>query len=96
MISQERIDEIARDAVVEAIRDLAHERMGLSERLEAYWAQDVSEDEMGADMDRLEAAIRLHLPSEEDDGAPDVHCTMCGGDHDATPPDDDEGPEDGI
>lgn len=65
MIPQVRIDEIAKDAVIEAVQDLANDRMGLSERLESYWAQDVSEAEMEADMDRLEAAIRLHLPPDQ-------------------------------
>lgn len=65
MIPQARIDEIAKDAVVYAIQDLAQERMGLSELLSDDLPEDTPEDEQEAEMDRLEAAIRLHLPADQ-------------------------------
>lgn len=64
MIPQARIDAIAQDAVVYAIVDLAQERMGLSELLSDDLDENTPEEEQEAEMDRLEAAIRLHLPPD--------------------------------
>jgi len=66
LIPQARIDEIAKDAVVEAVRGLAQERMGIGELLSDDLPDDAPEDEQEAEMDRLEAAIRLHLPEEHE------------------------------
>lgn len=65
MIPQARIDEIAKDAVVEAVRDLIHDRMGQGELLSDDLPEDASEEEQEEEMDRLEAAIRLHLPADQ-------------------------------
>lgn len=66
MITQKRIDEIAKDAVFEAVRDLMHDRMGQSELLEDEpgW-DDLDEAAQEAECDRLEAAIKLHLPPDQ-------------------------------
>jgi hypothetical protein len=64
VIPQARIDAIAQDAVVYAIVDLAQERMGLSELLSDDLDENTPEEEQEAEMDRLEAAIRLHLPPD--------------------------------
>ena len=63
MIPQARIDEIARDAVVEAVQDLIHDRMGQGELLSDYLPKNLPEADFEAECDRLEAAIRLHLPA---------------------------------
>jgi hypothetical protein len=67
VIPQTRIDEIAKDAIVEAVQDLAHDRMGHSDLLgdEPGW-DHLNEDAQTAECDRLEAAIRLHLPGEHE------------------------------
>lgn len=67
MISQQRIDEIAADAVHNAIQDLLDDRMGQGELLSDDLPEDVSGAEQEKEMDRLEAAIRLHLPGNEDE-----------------------------
>lgn len=75
MISQQRIDEIAAEAVKHAIQALLDNRMGIGEALADGADMDhASEAEFEAECDRLEAAIRLHLPgddSERDDSEPD-------------------------
>lgn len=84
-ITDERIEEIAVDAVKEALRDLVHDRMGQGDLLSDYLPKNASEAEVEAACDRLEAEFKRHLAhyeaeaDEEDDGAPDVHCTVCGG-----------------
>lgn len=87
-ITDERIEEVAIGAVKEALRDLVHDRMGQSELLSDYLPKNASEAEVEAACDRLEAEFKQHLApyetedderDEEDDGAPDVHCTVCGG-----------------
>lgn len=58
MITDERIKEIADDAVAAAIQDLLDDRMGIGELLSDDLDEDTPEDEQEAEMDRLEAAIR--------------------------------------
>lgn len=65
MIPQARIDEIAKDAVVEAVRGLIHDRMGQGELLSDDLDKDLPEDDFEAECDRLEAALRLHLPPDQ-------------------------------
>lgn len=78
-ITDERMAEIAADAVDAAIADLIQDRMGLGELLSDDLPEDASEQEQEAEMDRLEAAIRRYVADEDDDDeAPDVRCTVCG------------------
>ncbi|HZN76072.1 MAG TPA: hypothetical protein VFC00_30950 [Micromonosporaceae bacterium] len=65
MIPQARIDEIAKDAVVEAVRDLIHDRMGQGELLSDDLDENAPEEEQEAEMDRLEAAIKRYLPANQ-------------------------------
>jgi len=65
VIPQARIDEIAKDAVVEAVRDLIHDRMGQGELLSDDLDENAPEEEQEAEMDRLEAAIKRYLPANQ-------------------------------
>lgn len=65
-ITDERLVEIARDAVIAAIQDLAHDRMGHGELLsdeDGY--DDLTVDEHDALCERLETEIRKHLPPDQ-------------------------------
>ncbi len=64
-ITDERIEEIALDAVKEALRDLVHDRMGQGELLSDYLPKNASEAEVEAACDRLEAEFKRHLAPYE-------------------------------
>jgi hypothetical protein len=65
-ITDERLAEIARDAVVEAVRDLAHDRVGHGDLLSDEDGIDlITSDEHEAICERLEAEIRKHLPADQ-------------------------------
>lgn len=62
MITDERLAEIAAEAVQDAIKDLMHDRMGQAEQLgEEDGADGLSEAEQEALCDRYEAALKKHL-----------------------------------
>lgn len=66
MTTQERIDEIAAEAVINAVRDLLDDRMCLGEILaDNEDCDDLSEVDFDAEVDRLEAAVRKHLPPDQ-------------------------------
>lgn len=67
-ITDERLAEIARDAVIEAVRDLAHDRVGHGDILgdaDGIDYDELDEDEQNALCERLEAEIRKHLPPDQ-------------------------------
>jgi len=61
-ITDEQLQTVAEAAIADAIADLAHDRMGLSEMLEDE-LDGLSEDEQEAVMDRLEAIFREPQPT---------------------------------
>lgn len=71
-ITEERIKEIAREAVTEALRELVHDRMGQSELLFDDLDDDASEAEIEAACDRLEAEFRRHLAPYESEAGEDA------------------------
>ncbi len=90
MITQERIDEIAAEAVVNAVQELLDDRMCMGEILaDGADLDHASEDEFEAELDRLEAAIRLHLPGDGED-------EQCKRPHINVPPPTDEPLIDGL
>lgn len=61
-ITDEQLQELAEQRIADAIADLAHDRMGLSEMLEDD-LEGLPEDEQEAVMDRLEAIFREPQPT---------------------------------
>jgi hypothetical protein len=69
-ITDERIEEIAIDAVKEALRDLVHDRMGQGDLLIDDLDEEATEAEVEAACVRLEAEFKRHLaPYEVEDEA---------------------------
>ncbi len=64
-ITDERIEEIAIDAVKEALRDLVHDRMGQGELLIDDLPEDAPAEEVDAACVRLEAEFKRHLAPYE-------------------------------
>lgn len=60
-ITDERLAELAAEAVEDAIQDLIHDRMGSGEHLEDE-LEGLTEEECDAVIDRYEAAIGRYLP----------------------------------
>ena len=61
-ITDEQLQEIAEQRIADAIADLAHDRMGLSEMLDEE-LDGLTEEEQEAVMDRLEAVFREPQPT---------------------------------
>lgn len=61
-VTDEKLQEIAEEAIADAISELAHDRMGQSEMLEDE-LEGLSEEEQEAVMDRLEAFFREPQPT---------------------------------
>lgn len=61
-ITDERLHEIAEEAIYDATADLAHDRVGHSELLEEE-LEGLSEEEQETVMDRLEAIFREPRPT---------------------------------